>query len=265
MSVKIRLARRGRKKLALYDVVVATSTAPRDGRFIEKLGVYNPNTNPATVLINSDRALHWLMVGAQPTDTARNLLSHEGLMFKKHLQIGVNKGAISQETADEKYIAWKDSKSSDVQKATDSLAKKKEAAYRARIEAETKISNERSEKLKAKLKVAEPVEEVVAEEAPIVEAVVEVAEEAPVSKVKEVPAVVEAPVIVEAETEVAEEAPVAEVEEVTAVVESPFVAEVVAEVAEEAPAVVEAPEVAEQKTEEIVESASTSDEDAPKA
>lgn len=238
MSVKIRLARRGRKKLALYDVVVATSTSPRDGRFIEKLGVYNPNTNPPSVLINPDRALHWLMVGAQPTDTARTLLSHEGLMFKKHLQVGVNKGAITQEQADAKLDAWKESKSSDVQKAADALAKKKEAAYRARIEAETKVNAERAEKLKAKLTPPAPEVEAAVEEVAAVEAVAEeapaVVEAAPVSEttVEEAP-VAEAPAVEEA-------APVAEaaVVEETTVVEASSTENVSATEApaEEAPA-----------------------------
>ena len=96
MAVKIRLSRRGRKKLAIYDIVIADARAPRDGSFIEKIGSYNPNTDPSTVVLKSDRAVDWLMKGAQPTDTARSILSHEGVMLKKHLQVGVIKGAISQ-------------------------------------------------------------------------------------------------------------------------------------------------------------------------
>ena len=106
MSVKIRLARRGRKKQAIYDVVVADARAPRDGRFIEKLGVYNPNTDPATIDINEESAFNWVMDGAQPTDTARGILSYKGIMLKKHLQVGVNKGAITQEEADKRFAAW---------------------------------------------------------------------------------------------------------------------------------------------------------------
>lgn len=104
--VKIRLARRGRKKLALYDIVVADSRSPRDGRFIEKLGNYNPNTNPATIRINNEQALHWLMIGAEPTDTTKSILSRAGVMYRKHLQVGVRKGAHTQEVADQKYQAW---------------------------------------------------------------------------------------------------------------------------------------------------------------
>ena len=100
MAVKIRLARRGRKKLALYDVVVADARSPRDGRYIEKLGIFNSNTDPVTVDINDDKALDWIMKGAQPTDSARTILSKRGIMLRKHLQIGVQKGAITQEEAD---------------------------------------------------------------------------------------------------------------------------------------------------------------------
>lgn len=109
MAVKIRLKRRGRKKLALYDIVVADARAPRDGRFIEKLGNYNPNTHPATTLIKSDKALQWLLNGAQPTNTARNILSKHGILLRKHLQVGVTKGAITQEEADKKWEAWQQS------------------------------------------------------------------------------------------------------------------------------------------------------------
>ena len=112
--VKIRLSRRGRKKRAMYDVVVADAKAPRDGRFIEKIGTYNPNTNPATILIDEDAALEWLLNGAQPTDTVRAMLSYKGVMFKKHLQIGVNKGAITQEDADKRFDEWKAGKDAQV-------------------------------------------------------------------------------------------------------------------------------------------------------
>ncbi len=107
MAVKIRLARRGRKKLALYDIVVADARAPRDGLFIEKLGNYNPNTHPATILLKEENALQWLLKGAQPTNTARTILSSHGVLLKKHLQVGVAKGAITQEVADTRLEAWK--------------------------------------------------------------------------------------------------------------------------------------------------------------
>jgi small subunit ribosomal protein S16 len=114
MAVKIRLARKGRKNLALYDVVVADSRSPRDGRFIEKLGNYNPNRNPHHVIIKKDRALKWLLDGAIPTDTAKNILSSQGILYKKHLQVGVLKNAITQEDADKKYLEWESKKKSKV-------------------------------------------------------------------------------------------------------------------------------------------------------
>ncbi|MHA7877777.1 MAG: 30S ribosomal protein S16 [Bacteroidota bacterium] len=110
MAVKIRLARKGRKKLALYDIVVADSRAPRDGRFIEKLGNYNPNTHPATILLKEESALQWLLKGAQPTNTVKTILSAHGILLKKHLQLGVQKGAITQATADNKLASWKQEK-----------------------------------------------------------------------------------------------------------------------------------------------------------
>jgi small subunit ribosomal protein S16 len=103
MAVKIRLTRRGRKKKALYDVIVADARSPRDGRLIEKLGSYNPLTDPATIVLDDDKTLDWLMKGAQPTNTARRILSYRGLMLKKHLQVGVMKGALTQEQADKKF------------------------------------------------------------------------------------------------------------------------------------------------------------------
>ena len=108
--VKIRLARRGRKKLAMYDVVVADARSPRDGRFIEKIGTYNPLTVPATIELNDDKAFKWLMNGAQPSDTVKAVLSYRGIMLKKHLQIGVIKGALTQEQADTKLQDWVKSK-----------------------------------------------------------------------------------------------------------------------------------------------------------
>lgn len=174
MGVKIRLARRGRKKMAMYDIVVAESTSPRDGRFIEKIGTYNPNTDPSTVVLKSDRAVHWLLVGAQPTDTARSVLSHEGLMYRKHLQVGVNKGAITQDQADEKFDAWKNDKETRKAGAADTKAQTKEQARAARLEAEKKVNDARAEAIAKKNKVEEPVaeaaEETPAEETPAAEA-----------------------------------------------------------------------------------------------
>ena len=106
MPVKIRLARKGRKKHALYTIVAADARAPRDGRFIEKLGTYNPHSDPAAVVIQQEKALAWLSKGAQPTDTLRNLFSSKGIMLKKHLQAGVQKGAITQSIADKRFADW---------------------------------------------------------------------------------------------------------------------------------------------------------------
>ena len=112
MSVRIRLSRRGRKSLSIYDIVVADSVFPRDGRFIEKLGSYNPNRSPSRVLINSDRAVYWLGVGAVPTQTVRNMLSREGILLKRHLIVGVKKGAITELAADKLLSSWQEARSS---------------------------------------------------------------------------------------------------------------------------------------------------------
>ncbi|GAB4017752.1 30S ribosomal protein S16 [Spirosoma koreense] len=169
MAVKIRLARRGRKKMAMYDIVVAESTSPRDGRFIEKIGTYNPNTDPSTVIVKSDRAVHWLLVGAQPTDTARSVLSHEGLMYRKHLQVGVNKGAITQEQADDKFATWQEDKQNRKAGAADTKAQTKEQSRAARLEAERKVNEARAEAIAKKNKVEEPVVEAAPEAAPAAE------------------------------------------------------------------------------------------------
>lgn len=153
--VRIRLARRGRKKLAMYDVVVADARAPRDGRFIEKLGTYNPLTVPAKIELNNDRAFHWLMQGAQPSDTVKAMLSYRGIMLKKHLQIGVIKGALSQEQADKKLEEWQQSKEAKLQATTDKYAEDKQAKAKARKEAETKIREARAEAIRQKAAAAE--------------------------------------------------------------------------------------------------------------
>ena len=139
MATKIRLQRRGRKGYAFYSIVIADSRAPRDGRFIEKVGTYNPNTNPATVDLNFDRAMYWVMVGAQPTDTVRNILSREGVYMKKHLMGGVAKGAFDEATAEARFNAWKENKQAglDAQRAKEEEAKK--AAAKERLERKRKL------------------------------------------------------------------------------------------------------------------------------
>jgi len=155
MAVKIRLARRGRKKLARFDVVVTDSRSPRDGKFIEKIGTYNPLTNPATIVLNEDKAFDWLMKGAQPSDVVRAMLSYRGIMMKRHLQIGVGKGAITQDQADQKLVEWKSSKESKIQSKKDNLAKSKQDLAKARKEAESKVREARAEAIRKKALVAE--------------------------------------------------------------------------------------------------------------
>ena len=145
MATKIRLQRHGRKSYAFYQIVVADSRAPRDGKFIERIGSYNPNTNPATVDLNFERALYWLQVGAQPTDTTRNILSREGVCLKKHLLEGVKKGAFDEAAAEEKFQAWLKNKQASVQaiKEKDSEAARAEA--KARLEAEKEANKAKAE------------------------------------------------------------------------------------------------------------------------
>ena len=177
MATRIRLQRHGRKSYAFYSIVIADSRAPRDGKFIEKIGTYNPNTNPATVDLNFDAALAWVLKGAQPSDTVRNILSREGVYMKKHLLGGVAKGAFGE--AEAKFEAWKNNKQSGLAalKAKQDEAKKAEA--KARLEAEKKI-NEVKAKALAEKKAAEAAEKAAAE-APAEEAAVP-AEEAPATE-----------------------------------------------------------------------------------
>lgn len=153
--VKIRLARRGRKKLAMFDVVVTDARAPRDGRFIEKIGTYNPLTNPASIVLNEDRAFQWLMNGAQPSDTVKAMLSYRGIMLRKHLQIGVVKGAITQEQADQKLADWVNAKEAKIQAKKDTLSQSKQAQAKARKDAESKVREARAEAIRKKQQVAE--------------------------------------------------------------------------------------------------------------
>ncbi|WP_310396092.1 30S ribosomal protein S16 [Hymenobacter sp.] len=168
MAVKIRLARRGRKKAATYDIVVADARAPRDGRFIEKLGTYNPNTNPATIKYDADRAFYWMMTGAQPTDTVRAMLSYRGVLYRRHLQLGVDKGAITQDVADERFNAWKEEKDAKIEGKRTGLVDAKEEARKAAFAAETKVKEARAEgqRQKAAALLAANAPAPVAEEAP---------------------------------------------------------------------------------------------------
>ena len=138
MATKIRLQRGGRKNHAFYPIVIADSRAPRDGRFIERIGSYNPNTNPATISLNFERALYWVNVGAIPTDTVRNILSREGVMLMKHLQGGVKKGAFSEEEAQKRFDAWKAEKTAKLDAIKNKEADAKQADTKKRLEEEAK-------------------------------------------------------------------------------------------------------------------------------
>jgi small subunit ribosomal protein S16 len=161
MPVKIRLSRQGKKGYPFYHIVVADSRAPRDGRYIERLGIYNPNTNPATVEFDFDRALDWLQKGAQPTDTTRSILSKKGVMVKKHLLEGAKKGAFSVEVAEEKFQAWVTGKESKIQAEKDKLATAKENDLKERLKAESKVREAKAQAI-AKKYAAESAAEVVA-------------------------------------------------------------------------------------------------------
>ena len=175
MAVKIRLQRHGKKNFAFFHIVVADARAPRDGRFIEQIGSYNPNTNPATINLNFERALAWIKVGAEPTLTARRILSYEGVLLKNHLDGGVAKGALTQEQADAKFEAWKAEKDSKVNAKKDGIAKDAAGKAKAALDAEAKVNQERAEALAKKKAEAEAAAKA-AEEA----AAAEAAAEAPV-------------------------------------------------------------------------------------
>ena len=183
MAVKIRLARHGKKNYAYFHIVVADARAPRDGRLIEQIGLYNPNTNPATIGLDGERALDWLNKGAQPTTTARRILSYEGVLLKKHLQGGVAKGAFSEEEAERRFAAWKNQKDSKVASKKQTLANANAEAVKAAIKAEAKVNEERAEaiaKKKAELAAAaEAAAKAAAEEAAAAAAQAEAAAENP--------------------------------------------------------------------------------------
>jgi len=234
MAVKLRLQRKGRKAAPFYHIVVADSRSPRDGKFIEKIGTYNPLTVPAAIELNRERAYHWINVGAQPTDTVNAILRFKGILYQKHLQKGVKKGAFDQEKADELLTAWIEQKENRIDKHREETkeAKKK---FVAKVDGVAKV----------KVKPVPPPAEVVEEESPVVE---------------EAPAVVEEVAVVEAAAPVAEvveeAAPVAEVvEEAAPVAEVVEEAAPVAEVVEEAAPVVEVVEEAAPVAEVVEEAA----------
>ena len=179
MATRIRLQRRGRKGYAFYSIVIADVRAPRDGKFTEKIGTYNPNTNPATVDLNFDRALYWVETGAQPTDTVRNILSDEGVMLMKHLRGGVKKGAFDEATAQSKFEAWKQEKENKTAAITGKLAEAKKSLAAARLEAE-KVAEKKAAAAaaKAEAEAAAAAEAAATEEAPAAEEAAEAPAEA---------------------------------------------------------------------------------------
>lgn len=172
MATKIRLQRGGRKGYAFYSIVIADVRAPRDGKFTEKIGTYNPNTNPAAVDLNFERALYWVEVGAQPTDTVRNILKREGVYMMKHLRGGVKKGAFDEAALQNKFDAWKQDKVKGLQALAENEAKAKKDAIAKELEAEKKINAEIAKKVAEKKAAAQaeetpeeaPAEETAAEE-----------------------------------------------------------------------------------------------------
>jgi small subunit ribosomal protein S16 len=168
MPVKIRLARHGKKGFAFYHIVAADSRAPRDGRYIERLGVYNPNTNPATIELDFDKALDWLQKGAQPSDTCRSILSEKGVMLKKHLIEGVAKKAFTMEVAEQKFESWVKEKESKEQSKAEQIKSGKESDKKKRLEAEAKVKEAKAKAIAKKLaeSQAQPVAEDSSEETP---------------------------------------------------------------------------------------------------
>ncbi len=174
MATKIRLQRHGKKGKAFYHIVAADSRAKRDGRFIEKLGTYNPNTNPATIDMDFDRTLHWVQVGAEMTDTARALLSYRGVLYKNHLIKGIAKGALNEAQVEEKFAKWVEEKAAKIEAKESGLTQAADKAASDRLKAEAEVSAARAKEIEAKN--TPEVEEAPAEEAPATE---EAAPEAP--------------------------------------------------------------------------------------
>ena len=150
MATKLRLQRRGRRNFPFYQIIVADSRAPRDGKYIERIGSYNPNTNPATITLDFERALHWLQTGAEPSDTVRNILSREGVLMKKHLLGGVTKGAFTEEEANRKYDEWVANKDKTIESVKSAEEEKQRAEDKARLDAEKKANQTRADELAKK-------------------------------------------------------------------------------------------------------------------
>jgi small subunit ribosomal protein S16 len=231
MATRIRLQRHGRKSRPIFHIVVADSRAKRDGRFIEALGIYNPNTNPATIDINFERALEWMMTGAEPSDTARAILSHKGILMKKHLLEGVKKGALTLEQVEERFEKWLNEKQALVDNKVTSLMTSAQKNKADRLKAETESNAKKAGAIAAKLAMISSAALETAEAA---------AAEASADEAPEVAAEAAPEVAAEAAPEVAEEA-------------APEVAEVAA------------PEVAEEAAPEVVAEAAPEEAEAPAA
>lgn len=159
MPARIRLARHGRKGRPFYHIVVADSRAPRDGRFVERIGTYNPNTNPSTITLDFDKALSWLNNGAKPSETVESILRREGVMYKRHLLIGVDKGAFTIEVAEQRFNEWKSKREAKISRIVNKIALDKQSQDKARMAVEVKKNEERMARLAearaAKAKAAE--------------------------------------------------------------------------------------------------------------
>lgn len=193
MATRIRLQRFGRKSYAFYQIVIADSRAPRDGKFIERIGSYNPNTNPATIDLNFDRALYWLQTGAQPTDTARMILSCEGVCMKKHLLDGVKKGAFDEAKAEEKFQSWLTEKKLTLQKVKDAEREKSKAVVKARLDAEKEVNKAKAEAVAKKKAELAAAAEAKAKEEAAAAAAEEAVAAAPAEEAPETPQTEEAP------------------------------------------------------------------------
>ena len=154
MPARIRLQRHGKKNQPFYHIVVADGRAPRDGKFIEKLGTYNPLTKPATIDLNFDRAVEWVKNGAQPTDTVRRILSYKGVLLRRHLQVGVEKGAITQEVADVRFNEWMQGKEAKLAAAKSEVENDARNTRKARLEAEKKANEQKAAAVAAKRQAA---------------------------------------------------------------------------------------------------------------
>ena len=212
MATKIRLARHGKKNYAFYHIVVADSRSPRDGKFIEKLGTYNPNTNPATIELNFDSAVKWIGTGAQPTDTVRSILSHQGVMYKHHLLGGVRKGAFSEEVAEQRFAKWLEEKQAKVDTQRKDLAGAAAKQAKDRLANETKVKEAKAAAVASKLadaaKAASAQED--EETVEVMEAAIERAEDEAIVETAEIAVAEQEIEAAAAEATVAEEAPAKE-------------------------------------------------------